>query len=117
MGAIIKLPGFSISVILPGTTIITKTACMVIMVALPFALFASAGRGYMLPIGVAVLTLMMTNLLAIAGWGGLFPWAVPGLFAQGKEILQPISFWIVFITGLAGMAATYLWWMYSDQSR
>lgn len=90
---------------------------MAIIVVLPFALFASIGRGYMLPIGVAVVTLMLTNLLAIAGWGELFPWAVPGLFAQGKEILPPISFWIVIVTGLAGMTTTYLWWMYSDQTR
>ena len=87
------------------------------MVVLPFALFASAGRGYLLPIGMAVLTLMLANFVAIAGWGEFFPWAVPGVYAQGKDILQPISFWIVILTGLAGMYATYLWWKYADQSR
>ena len=60
---------------------------------------------------------MATNLVAILGWGEYFPWAVPGLYAQGKTSLPPISFWIVFLTGLAGMIGTYLWWMYADQSR
>jgi ABC-2 type transport system permease protein len=117
MGAIIKLPGGSISVIFQGSALVVITACLVIAVVMPFALFASVGRGYLLPIGLAVLTLMMTNLVAIAGWGEYFPWAVPGLYAQGKSSLPPISYWIVLMTGLAGMIATYLWWKYADQNR
>jgi ABC-2 type transport system permease protein len=117
MGAIIKLPGGSISVILQGSTLLLVTACLVIALVMPFALFASVGRGYLLPLGVAVLTMMMTNLVAIAGWGETFPWAVPGLYAQGKSSLTPISFWIVLLTGLIGIIATYLWWKYADQNR
>jgi ABC-2 type transport system permease protein len=59
---------------------------------------------------------MMTNLVAIVGWGEYFPWAVPGLYAQGS-MLTPISFWFVILTGLVGMLGTYLWWMFADQSR
>ena len=60
---------------------------------------------------------LMTNLVAIIGWGEYFPWAVPGLFAQGKSPLPSISYWIVLFTGLAGMVVTYFCWMLSDQSR
>jgi ABC-2 type transport system permease protein len=116
MGAIIKLPGGSLSVIFQGSVLVAITACLVIAVVMPFALFASLGRGYLLPIGVAVLTLMMTNLVAIAGWGEYFPWAVPGLYAQGKSSLAPVSYWIVLLTCLAGMFATYLWWKVADQN-
>ena len=117
MGAIIKLPGGSISVILQGSILLLITAGLVIVVVMPFALFASIGRGYLLPLGMAVLLLMMTNLVAIAGWGDYFPWAVPGLYAQGKSSLTSVSYWIVLLTGLAGMIATYLWWKYADQNR
>jgi len=117
MGAIIRLPGGSIGVIFQGTVLVAVTACLVIVVVMPFALFASVGRGYLLPVGVAVLTLMMTNLVAIVGWGEYFPWAVPGLYALGKSSLTPISYWIVFLTSLAGMIATHLWWKLADQSR
>jgi len=117
MGAIIKLPGGSLSVLIQGGTVLATTACLAILVVLPFALFASVGRGYLLPVGVAILTLMMTNLVAIAGWGEYFPWAVPGLYAQGKSSLPPASYWIVLVTGLAGMLATYFWWKYADQNR
>jgi len=71
----------------------------------------------LLPIGMAVLTLMMANFVAIAGWGEYFPWAVPGLYAQGKSSLPPVSYWIVLLTNLAGLVATYLWWKYADQNR
>jgi ABC-2 type transport system permease protein len=117
MGAIINLPGGSIGVIFQSSALVVVTAGLAIAVVMPFALFASIGRGYLLPVGLAVLTLMMTNIVALIGWGEYFPWAVPGLYAQGKSSLAPISYWIVALTCLAGMAATYLWWKYADQSR
>jgi len=117
MGTIIKLPGGSISVILRGSILVAITALLAIAVTLPFALFASMGRGYLLPIGLAVLLLMMTDLIAIVGWGEYFPWAVPGLYAQGKSPLTAISYWILLLTGLAGMIGTYLWWKFADQNR
>jgi ABC-2 type transport system permease protein len=117
MGLLMGLPGGSTSVIFQGSIVLATTACLVIVAVLPFALVASIGRGYLLPMGMAVLTLMATNLVAIAGWGEYYPWAVPGLYAQGKTVLAPISYWIVVLTGLAGMLATYLWWKYADQNR
>ncbi len=117
MGAMINLPGFSREVILDGCIHLVATALLVMVVSTPFALITSIGRGYLLPLGVAVLMLMGTNIMAVAGWGETFPWAVPGLFAQGKTILPPISFGIVFITGVLGIIATYLWWKYADQNR
>lgn len=117
MGVLINLPGGSPGVILQGSLLVLASSFMTIVVVLPFALFASIGRGYLLPFGLAVLTLMATNLVALAGWGEYFPWAIPGLFAQAKSPLAPISFWIVFLTGLVGMLATYLWWKFADQNR
>jgi ABC-2 type transport system permease protein len=117
MGAIIRLPGGSLSVILQGSTVAAVTACLVIAVILPFAFFASVGRGYLLPMAVAILALIMANLVVVVGWGEYFPWAVPMLYAQGKSYTQPISYWIVFLTGLAGMIGTYLWWKFADQNR
>ena len=117
MGAIIKLPGGSISVILQGSALLLITACLVIAVVMPFALFASVGRGYLLPMGLAILSLMMANLVVITGWGEYFPWAIPGIYSQGKEALPSASYLIVILTGLAGLAATHLWWKLSDQNR
>jgi ABC-2 type transport system permease protein len=117
MGFILNLPGDSWTVITRGSGLIVITACLAIMVVTPFALFASIGRGYLLPIGLAILTMMVTDLVAIIGWAEYFPWAIPGLYVMEKNSLTPVSYWIVILTGLAGIAATYLWWKFADQNR
>ncbi|MEJ2598524.1 MAG: ABC transporter permease [Anaerolineales bacterium] len=117
MGALIRLPGGSLDVVLQGSRLVLASALLAIVVVMPFAFFASVGRGYLLPVGLALLTLMATNLVAIIGYGEYFPWAIPGLYAQGKTALSPASYWIVFLTALVGMVATYLWWKFADQSR
>jgi ABC-2 type transport system permease protein len=117
IGLLIKLPGGSVGVILQDSSRFLITACLVIAGITPFALFASVGRGYLLPMGLAILILMSANLVVIAGWGEYYPWAVPGLYAQGQNVLAPVSYWIVVMTGLAGTLGTYLWWKYADQSR
>ncbi len=60
---------------------------------------------------------VLANVVAIAGWGEYFPWAVPGLYSQPTVVLPAASYWIVLLAGLAGLVATYLWWKFADQSR
>lgn len=117
MGVLINLPGGSTSVFLQGSALVVTVSLLTVAVVWPFALFASMGRGYLLPIGVAILTMMMVNLAQILGWGEFFPWAVPANYALGKSPLTPISYGIVFLTGLVGMIGTYLWWKFADQNR
>jgi ABC-2 type transport system permease protein len=117
MGVIFNLPQGSGSILLQGSGRAAITACLVFAVTTPIALLASIGRGYLLPIGLAILALIMANLMVVAGWGDTFPWALPGLYAQAKGSLAPVSYWVVFLTGLAGMIGTYLWWKLADQSR
>jgi len=117
MGAVVGLPAGSPEVFLHGSGVLAVSALLALAIALPFALLASAGRGYFLPFGVAILTVMVTNLVVVAGWGDVFPWAIPGLYSMGKTVLTPVSVAIIAVTGLAGILATYLWWKYADQNR
>ncbi len=121
MGALFNLPQGSFDVIGHGSVLVAITTCLTILVVIPFALLASIGRGYLLPLGAAIITLIMANVAAIAGWGDYFPWAIPGMYTQAMaapgEYLEPVSYWVVILTGLAGMVGTYLWWKYADQSR
>ena len=117
MGIIINLPQASFSVIFQGSGLVAITACLVIAIVLPFALFASVGRGYLLPVGVAILSLILANMVMVLGLGEYFPWAIPALYAQAKSALAPVSYVIIVITGLVGIAVTYVWWKYADQSR
>lgn len=117
LGIMMGLPQGSPSVILQGSILVAVTTLLVIVVVLPIGFFASVGRGYLLPMGTAILALLMANVVAVAGWGEFFPWAIPGLFGQGKSALAPISFGIVILAGFGGVICTYLWWKFADQSR
>jgi ABC-2 type transport system permease protein len=117
MGAAMHLQGGTASVISQGSLKVFVSAGLSILVVLPFALLASLGRGYLLPLGSVILILMSTQLATILGWGEYFPWAIAGLFAQGNIPLSPVSYWIVIITALLGIAATILWWNHADQNR
>jgi ABC-2 type transport system permease protein len=116
LGAVIRLPGGSLAVILHGTSLLVVTAVMSITLVMPFGFFASLGRGFLLPIGIAVLTLILGNLSITLGWGEYFPWSIPALYMQGIH-LTLFSYSLVVLTGLAGMASTYWWWKYADQNR
>jgi len=121
LGAAIGLPQGTTGVFSHGAATLAITACLVIIDAFPIAFLASLGRGYLLPMGIAILVLGLTNVIVIAGWGSYFPWSVPALHAgltgsKGAN-LEPVSYLIVIITGLTGMIGTYLWWNFADQSR
>jgi ABC-2 type transport system permease protein len=121
LGAAIGLPQGTTGVFLNGTATLAVTACLVIIDVIPVAFFASVGRGYLLPMGIVLLALVLTNVIAVAGWGSYFPWSVPALYAgytgsKGAN-LEPASYLIVVFTGLVGMTGTYLWWKFADQSR
>lgn len=116
-GVLLRLPGSSPAVLLHGGVVMAVTSCLVIVIVLPFALFASMGRGYLLSLGIAIITLILANLVMVIGLAPYFPWAIPGLYSQGPDNLAPISYVIVILTGAAGLAGTYLWWRFADQSR
>lgn len=110
-----KIEGGSTEIMLHGLWVLVATSIMTIVVVLPFAWLASAGRGYLLPLGTTVVIMILTNVAVIAGWGEVFPWAIPLLFSQG-EPLTPASLWAVWITGLVGVLLTLWWWQRAEQS-
>ena len=119
LGAAIGLSQGATEVFWHGTVTLAVAACLVIAGVFPFAFFASVGRGYLLPMGVVLLVLVLGNVVTIAGWGIYFPWAVPALYAglTGKGNLEAASYLLVLLTGLVGLAGTYLWWRFADQNR
>lgn len=54
--------------------------------------FRQPGTGLPVAIRIALLLLVLSNLVVIAGWGDYFPWAIPMLYAQGKSFLAPVSY-------------------------
>ena len=85
------------------------------------ALFASIGRGYLPPLGWAILALALAQILTVLGWADWFPWAIPALVGElagpNAEPVPIHSFVLVLLTFIAGVAATLAWWRSADQAR
>ena len=119
-GFLIGLPLGTPQVLLDGSLTVALTSILVVIVVMPIAFFASIGRGYLLPIGLAILAIMSGNIIALIGWGHIYPWSIPVLFAdvakRGTDLI-PASYLVVALTGLVGLVSTYFWWKRADQHR
>ena len=120
VGALIGLPGGTSNVLIDGSITILITAILVMGVVTPAAYFASIGRGYFPGFGFAIISLAIANILALMGWGHLFPWSIPLLFAdtakRSTDII-PISYLIIIFTAVLGVFMTIRWWLTADQHR
>ena len=120
LGAVVGLPQGTTELFVQSSITLAVTAGLVIIDVIPVGFLASVGRGYLLPLGIMLLILGLANVMAILGWGDYFPWSVPGMYAGLSGMgasLEAASYWIVILTGLAGIVGTCLWWRYADQSR
>lgn len=121
VGAAVGLPGWSESLLWHAAGALVVTAVLTLALMTPVALLASAGRGYLPPMGWAFLTFFLAQILAAIGWGAWFPWAVPALFSElaGPRAAQigPQSYVVVGLTCAAGLAGTFAWWHSADQTR
>ena len=115
VGTAVGLPPVAAQVILQGGVTLAITAILAIAVVTPIIFFASAGHGYLPPVGVALLAVGLAQVFGIIGYGEYLPWSIPGLYAQGEN-LGMVSYVIVIITAVAGIAGTLLWWELADQT-
>ena len=120
-GGALELPGWSAAVVLQGLAHVWLGAGLTLLVVLPLALLAGVGRGYLAPLGFAMLALILAQVVAVTGRGEYFPWSIPALYAQVAGSagggITAVSFAIVAVTGLAGAAGTFAWWLYADFPR
>ncbi len=116
VGVVVGLPQTATSVIGQGSARLAITAGLTIVSITPILFFASAGHGYLPPMGVAILAIFLSQIIAVAGYGEYFPWSIPALYSQGDD-LGAISFVIVGVTGFIGIVATFLWWEMADQTQ
>ena len=121
IGAALRLPGWSTAVSFSGFMQLSGAAALSLALMPVVALIASAGRGYLPPLGFAILTVFLAQIAAATGWGGWFPWSVPALFAgiagDRRELLGLHSHVLVVFVMMAGLAGTLRWWQWADQTR
>jgi ABC-2 type transport system permease protein len=121
IGTVIGIPGWSPEL---GWASFWSLMLIVLLtfMLMPFvALFASAGRGYLPPLGWAILTTALAQIAIVMGLGDWFPWSVPGLVGSlsgpRAERVELHSYVVVSLAFIAGFAATFAWWRRADQSR
>jgi ABC-2 type transport system permease protein len=125
IGAVVGLPGWSLELAWTSFWSLMVTALLTLMLMPLVALFASAGRGYLPPLGWAFFTLALAQIAGLMGWGDWVPWSVPGLFSlmfsvvygQRAEQIGIHSYILVLLTFIVGIAATFAWWRSADQTR
>lgn len=115
VGTAVGLPQASSEIVWHGAISIVISAILTISLVTPIAFFASAGHGYLPPLGAMILAIFLAQVVAIAGYGEYFPWSIPALYAQGSSI-GLVSYLIVILTGIVGIAGTFLWWELADQT-
>ena len=95
------------------------TVLLTMCAGMPVAYFALKGRGYLGALGFVALALVFAQVVAAAGYGAYFPWAVPGIFsgAGGSLHLSTSSFIVVALTGLAGYALAIRYWQHADHAK
>ncbi len=120
VGSLVGLPPTTAQVVTRGSLIVAGTAGLTILLFTPIAFFAGIGRGYLAPMGVAIFLVVLAQIVAAAGWGEFFPWAIPALHAgmAGPRDAQMgiVSYLLVLATSLAGIVATLWWWEKADQT-
>jgi ABC-2 type transport system permease protein len=121
IGRLVDIPGWTTQLAWQSLADALATAGMTLLLMTPVAFIASMGRGYLSPLGFAVLTIFLAQIVAATGWGDWFPWAVPALFSGAagprNELLGIHSYILVILAGIVGVAATFYWWRTADQTR
>ena len=119
IGFLVGLPGWSSEIVTQCAIKFFVTTILILLLSTPVAFLASYSRGYIIPLGFVVLTLLLANFIGMVGLGPYFPWAIPGLYGTPgitEDLQLHISSYIILIcTCLVGLYGTIAFWRFADQ--
>lgn len=115
VGIVINLGGLSVEILIHGFNRFIVTSILAITISTPAAFLANYTRGYLLPIGFTILTIIIGNFMGIVGLTQYYPWALPTVYQYGGH-LGTYSWIILCLTGIFGLLGTFAWWRYADQT-
>jgi ABC-2 type transport system permease protein len=119
-GLLIHLDGWDHELFIKKTQAYFASASLTIILFPVITFITCISRGYLLPVGFAILILIATQFvfLGLPGITPYFPWAIPGLYSGVAGPLSPqpnaISYIILVMTSLLGITGTAAWWRYAD---
>ncbi|MGA1977698.1 MAG: ABC transporter permease [Bacteroidales bacterium] len=120
-GIAIHLAGWNRELVSHNVQIYLVSSLLTILLFPVITFITCISRGYLLPIGFAILLLISTQFvfLGIPSVTPYFPWAIPGLYSGAAGPFSPkpaaISYVILVLTSLIGFFSTAAWWRYADQ--
>ncbi|AIQ32165.1 bacitracin ABC transporter permease [Paenibacillus sp. FSL P4-0081] len=114
VGAIMGAQGGSASFISSLFFKFLITSLLYIFVTAPTILLANVTKGYLAPLGLILIIVILSNVLASFGFAPYFPWTIPSVF-QSTGSLHLSSILILAYTGIFGIAGTFAWWRYAEQ--
>jgi ABC-2 type transport system permease protein len=121
VAAAVDIPGWSPGLARASLRSLGLIAVLHLMLTPLVAFFASAGRGYLPPLGWALLTLAAAQVMGVLGWGDWFPWTVPalasGMMGPRAEVVGVHSYGVVVLACIVGVVATFVWWRSADQAQ
>jgi hypothetical protein len=121
VGSILGLPGLTTASAAWGAGEVLLAAGISFLLSPLTAWIATIGRGYLPPLGFAILTLVLGNILGATGWGKWFPWSIVPLFSGAagprSETLAAGSLIVVGFTFIAGVAATIAQLRWADNTQ
>lgn len=121
VGAALHLPGLTAEVARAGGVDVFRVAAAGFLLVPPVAWISTLGRGYLPPLGFAIVMLVVGNVLGATGWGRWFPWSIVPLYAgvagPRTETLAGASLVVLALTSAAGVAATVAQLTWADQTR
>lgn len=120
-GILVHLEYWSISVILENAIVYLTSGFLTVILCSFTGLITSVSRGYLLPVAITILTLILTQFIFIGlpEYAPYFPWAVPGLYSRVAGTMAPLpglpGYLIFAITCALCYAGTIAWWRFADQ--
>ncbi|WP_298460903.1 ABC transporter permease [uncultured Cellulomonas sp.] len=104
---------------LGGAARVVVVGALTVLLGLPFAWVSSAQRGYLPGIAALLAVVVVTQLVTVAGAGGWFPYAAPGLWAgmggqTAADAVTGLQLALAVPVAVLGGVATVRWWQRAE---
>lgn len=113
-GAYLGLTGGTAALILHYFFAFMAASLLTMSVSTICSFLANVARGYLAPIGLIFLIVIIMNVVDNVGLSAYVPWTIPGLLIS-DGVLSPMSILILAITGIMGFVGTVAWWRFTEQ--
>jgi ABC-2 type transport system permease protein len=114
IGAYVGILGGTAALILHYFLIFMAASLLTMFVSTVSSFMANVTRGYLAPIGLIFLIVLIINIVDNLGLNQYIPWTIPGLIIS-DGFIRPVSIFILAITGTAGFTGTIAWWRFKEQ--